>query len=88
MTPLKAGEQDLVLFAVKMYHNAEAAASLAPMMGPNTVVLTLQNGIDNGETLAEVVGESHVMIGSAYMEGRDFPARRGHPRRARHCGLR
>ena len=66
----KAGEQDLVLFAVKMYHNAEAAASLAPMMGPNTVVLTLQNGIDNGETLAEVVGESHVMIGSAYMEGR------------------
>ena len=33
-------------------------------------MLTLQNGIDNGEILAEAVGEEHVMIGSAYMEGR------------------
>ena len=66
----EAGVQDLVIFTVKMYHNSEAAASLAPMMGPDTVVLTLQNGIDNGEILAEAVGDSHVMIGSAYMEGR------------------
>ena len=63
-------EQDLVLFTVKMYHNVDAAKLLAPLIGPETVVLTLQNGIDNGEILAEAVGESHVMIGSAYMEGR------------------
>ena len=62
--------QDLVLFTVKMYHNLDAAKLLAPLMGPETVVLTLQNGIDNGEILAEAVGESHVMIGSAYLEGR------------------
>ena len=62
--------QDLILFTVKMYHNPEAAASLAPMMGPDTVVLSLQNGIDNGEILAEAVGDTNVMIGSAYMEGR------------------
>lgn len=66
----EAGEQDLVLFTVKMYHNSDAVASLAPMMSPTTLVLTLQNGIDNGEILAEAVGDSHVMIGSAYMEGR------------------
>ena len=66
----EAGVQNLVLFTVKMYHNREAAASLGPMMGPDTVVLTLQNGIDNGEILAEAVGAPHVMIGSAYMEGR------------------
>ena len=66
----EAGIQNLVLFTVKMYHNRVAAASLGPMMGPDTVVLTLQNGIDNGEILAEAVDASHVMIGSAYMEGR------------------
>ena len=63
-------EQDLVLFTVKMYHNPEAIKHLAPMIGPDTVVLTLQNGIDNGDILAEAVGDSHVMIGSAYLEGR------------------
>ena len=66
----EAEVQDLILFTVKMYHNPEAVAALAPMMGPETVVLTLQNGIDNGEILAEAVGEPNVMIGSAYMEGR------------------
>ena len=66
----ETGVQDLVLFTVKMYHNLEAVELLEPMMGPDTTVLTLQNGIDNGEILAEAVGESHVMIGSAYMEGR------------------
>ena len=67
---VKAGEQDLVLFSIKMFHNAQVIPSLAPMVGDATVVLTLQNGIDNGEQLAHAVGTSKVMIGSAYMEGR------------------
>ncbi|MDA0264969.1 MAG: ketopantoate reductase family protein [Chloroflexi bacterium] len=66
----EAGEQDLVLFTVKMYHNSDAVAAIAPLLGPETVVLTLQNGIDNGDILAESIDESHVMIGSAYLEGR------------------
>ena len=64
------GAQDLVLFNVKMYHNAQAIEACRPMVGPDTVVLTLQNGIDNGEQLAEAFGAGRVMIGSAYMEGR------------------
>ena len=64
------GEQDLGIFAVKRYHNSDAIASVSPLIGPETVVLTLQNGIDNGDILAEAIGEDHVMIGSAYMEGR------------------
>ena len=64
------GEQDLVIFTVKMYHNSDAVSAVLPLIGSETVVLTLQNGIDNGEILAETVGEDHVMIGSAYMEGR------------------
>ena len=65
-----AGMQDLVLFNVKMHHNALAIASLPPMVGPGSVVLTLQNGIDNGEQLTEALGREPVMIGSAFMEGR------------------
>lgn len=65
-----AGVQDLVLFTVKMYHNAQAIEAVRPMTGPETVVLTLQNGIDNGDQLAHALGASPVMIGSAYLEGR------------------
>ena len=65
-----AGVQDLILLTVKMHHNAAAIASLPPMVGPDTVALTLQNGIDNGEQLAAVLGPGPVMIGSAFMEGR------------------
>ena len=66
----KAGVQDLIVFTVKMHHNAPAIATLPPMVGPGTVVLTLQNGIDNGEQIADVIGREPVMIGSAFMEGR------------------
>ncbi len=66
----KAGVQDLVLFNVKMYQNAAAIEATRPMVGPDTVVLTLQNGIDNGDQLADALGKEPVMIGSAYMEGR------------------
>jgi len=66
----QVGSQELVLFTVKMYDNAAAIAAAQPLVGDDTVVLTLQNGIDNGEQLAAVFGASRVMIGSAYMEGR------------------
>ena len=64
------GEQELVLFTVKMYHNSSAIQAIRPLVGPDTVVLTLQNGIDNGEQLAAAFGRARVMIGSAYLEGR------------------
>ena len=66
----EAGRQDLVLYAVKMHQNAAAIASLPAMVSPGTVVLTLQNGIDNGDQIAAVIGAEPVMVGSAFMEGR------------------
>ena len=68
--PASVGPQDLVLFTVKMYDNDDAIHAIAPMVGPDTIVLTLQNGIDNGERLVEAYGADRVMIGSAYLEGR------------------
>lgn len=65
-----AGEQELVLFTVKMYHNPAAIEATRPMLGPDSLVLTLQNGIDNGQQLAEAFGKERVLIGSCYLEGR------------------
>lgn len=64
------GLVDLVLYTVKMYHNAQAISAVAPMVGPDTVVLTLQNGIDNGDKLAAALGKRHVMVGMVVLQGR------------------
>ena len=68
--PSTAGLQELILFTVKMYDNDDAIRLIGPMVGTDTVILTLQNGIDNGDRLTSVYGNQQVMIGSAYMEGR------------------
>lgn len=66
----QVGEQDLVLFTVKMYHNEGAIEAIKPLMGPDSLALTLQNGIDNGQQLVDAFGRDRVLIGSCYMEGR------------------
>ena len=68
--PADVGPQELVLFTVKMYDNDAAIRAIGPLVGPDTIILTLQNGIDNGEQLVELYGAERVMIGSAYLEGR------------------
>ena len=65
-----SGPQDLVLFNVKMYQNALAIEATKPMVGPDTIVLTQQNGVDNGDQLAATLGPDQVMIGTVFMEGR------------------
>lgn len=65
--PAKAGPVDLVLFTVKSYDTESAAALVKPCVGPETVVLTLQNGIDNAEKIGQIVGAERVMAGAAYI---------------------
>ena len=65
--PSSVGPVDFVLFTPKMYHNAEAIPAIKPMVGENTLVLSLQNGVDNGDRLAEVVGKEHVLLGAVYV---------------------
>lgn len=60
----KIGPAHLVLFCVKSYDTARAAVSLPPLMGPHTAVLTLQNGVDNAEVIASVVGAGRVLAGA------------------------
>ena len=61
--PADTGPVDLVLFTVKSYDSAEAAASLDPLLAPGTAVLTLQNGVENVEVLAAAVGRRRVLGG-------------------------
>ena len=72
--PAQAGIQDLALLTVKTYHNAQAIPAMVPMVGPETTVLCLQNGIDSYVSAAETLGYYQVMPGAAYIEaGRPEP---------------
>jgi 2-dehydropantoate 2-reductase len=55
---------DLVLFCVKSFDTEEAAALIRPVVGPDTGVLSIQNGVDNEEKLARVLGAGHVLGGA------------------------
>ena len=66
-TPASVGPVDLVLFAVKTYHNAAALPLLAPLVGPDTMVLTLQNGVSSPDDVGRAVGMSHVLAGPTYI---------------------
>ncbi len=63
----RVGPVDVVIVSVKAYDNATALPMLKPMMGPDTVVLTLQNGVDSTDDVAAVVGEAHVLGGTTYV---------------------
>lgn len=65
--PGEIGPVDIVLFTVKSYDTVAAAQQLAPLIGPDTGVISLQNGIDNEDRLAEAIGANHVLGGVAYI---------------------
>ena len=65
--PAMIGPVDLVLFCVKSYDTEGAAAQLPPLIGPDTAVLSIQNGIDNEPKIAAVVGDDHVLGAAAYI---------------------
>ena len=58
---------DVVLFCVKSFDTETAAAAIRPAMGPDTAVVSLQNGVDNEETLERVLGPGHAVGGVAYV---------------------
>jgi 2-dehydropantoate 2-reductase len=66
--PEEIGPVDLVLFCVKSFDTVEASRLLAPMVEEDTVILNLQNGIDNLDKLAELYGEDRVLGGISYIE--------------------
>ena len=65
--PADIGPVEVVLFTVKSFDTDSAAMLLPPLLGPETAVISLQNGIDNEERLAAAIGAEHVVGGVAYV---------------------
>ncbi len=63
--PGTVGPVDLVLLAVKLYDVQPAAEACRPLLGPETGVVTFQNGVDAPEIVAEALGPQHVIGGVA-----------------------
>ncbi len=57
------GKADLVLICVKAFNTKSAAEQIKPILGQNTKILTLQNGIGNVEIISEIAGEQRVIAG-------------------------
>ena len=65
--PANVGPVDLILFCVKTYSTDEAAQAIRPAVGPQTVVMSVQNGIDAAERIGEAVGMEHVIGGVTWL---------------------
>jgi 2-dehydropantoate 2-reductase len=65
--PAAVGPVDLVLVSVKTYDLEAAAQAARPLVGPETVVLPLLNGLDAAERLAAELGEEPVLAGLTHI---------------------
>jgi 2-dehydropantoate 2-reductase len=79
--PAEIGEVDYVLLGVKTWQLETAIAALGPLVGPNTAVVTTQNGVEAPQQVADVTGQDSVLPGAAevvaFLDG---------PGRVRHIG--
>ena len=81
--PAEVGPVDLVLFTVKTYQNRHVITTLKPLMGHETSVITLQNGVESHEQLGAILGPSNILPGAYWASshilspgviGEDVPA--------------
>jgi 2-dehydropantoate 2-reductase len=63
--PAKVGPVDIVLFAVKLWDTEKTAEQARPLVAENTRVITLQNGVDNVERIALILGVEQTIGGVA-----------------------
>jgi 2-dehydropantoate 2-reductase len=66
---LASGPVELVIVLVKSFHTRDVIESAAGMLGQNTTVLSLQNGVGHEDVLAAVVGAHRVLAGKTYVGG-------------------
>jgi 2-dehydropantoate 2-reductase len=65
--PARVGPVDLVILAIKTYSNPQMLPLLPELCGPDTTVLTLQNGVASADALADAVGAERVLAGTTYV---------------------
>jgi len=67
--PSEIGPVDAVLFCVKLHDIETAAAAIQSMLKPDTMVISVLNGVDGPERIASVIGPNHVLGAAAYASG-------------------
>ncbi len=65
LDPAEAGKPDIIMFATKMVDAESAAAQLKPVVGPDTIVIAFQNGVEGADVVKRVVPAAHVIPGVA-----------------------
>jgi 2-dehydropantoate 2-reductase len=65
--PADIGPVDIVFFTVKLYDTEAALRRLPPLIGPETLVIPLQNGVESVDILTQAVGWQHVAGGTCYV---------------------
>jgi len=65
--PRTIGPVDIVLFSVKLWDTESAAHSVLPIVGPETGIISFQNGVQKDDALRKLFGADAVMGGVAYM---------------------
>jgi 2-dehydropantoate 2-reductase len=58
---------DVVLLCVKSFDTESAVTAIRPAVGPETAVLSLQNGVDNEDKIDALLGPGHALGGAAYV---------------------
>jgi 2-dehydropantoate 2-reductase len=80
--PRQVGEVDCILLALKAWQVPEAALAMRPMVGDQSTVIPLNNGVEAPEQLSVALGGGHVMGGLCRISS--FIAAPGH---IRHVGI-
>ena len=65
--PASIGPVDMVIFSVKLRDTEMAAKAIKPVIGPETGLMSLQNGVQKDDMLAPIVGREHLLGGAAYI---------------------
>jgi 2-dehydropantoate 2-reductase len=65
--PSQIAAPDLILFCTKTYDTDVAAQMIKPIVGAETCVLSLQNGVDNLERIGKFVGIEHMLAGATWI---------------------
>ena len=65
--PSLVGTVDLVIFSVKAHQNLTAVPLIKPLIGVETTVLTIQNGVESADEIGQEYGAERVLPGSAYV---------------------
>lgn len=66
-TPETVGAVDLILCGVKSWQVVEIADQIKPLVGPDTIIITLQNGVESHTLLSGAIGAEHVLPGVCKM---------------------